>query len=260
MVRRHFVPMWVLPFLLCAYWFCAAATATAADTAPPADTAAAADQGSAASKDEYYDTYKVLIDTIDEVDRNYVKPIDRRELVEAAIRGVLSKLDPYSSYISPKELSSFVAAVENEFGGVGIQIAVEDGELRVLSPLYGTPAYRAGVLAGDWIVEIDGRSTEGLTQDEAIERLKGAEGSRGDADPGPCRPARQGARQSHAPPRADPRRHRAGRSPQGRRHLGLHARPEVADRLRAGGGLRPRDRPRTPPGHGAVAGTSRSAG
>jgi carboxyl-terminal processing protease len=171
MVRRHPVPIWVLPFLLCAFWFCATA-ATAADSAAPAD------QPPPAPRDEYYENYKVLIDTIDEVDRNYVKPIDRRELVEAAIRGVLSKLDPYSSYISPKELSSFVAAVENEFGGVGIQISLDDGDLRVLSPLYGTPAYRAGVLAGDWIVEIDGRSTEGLTQDEAIERLKGVEGSR----------------------------------------------------------------------------------
>ena len=123
-------------------------------------------------------TTRCLIDTIDEVDRDYVKPIDRRELIEAAIRGVISKLDPYSTYISPKELSGFRAAVESEFGGIGIQITVEDGDLRILSPLYGTPAYRAGLLAGDWIVEIDGRSTEGLSQDEAIERLKGSEGSR----------------------------------------------------------------------------------
>ncbi len=171
MARRNLVSMWALPFFLCVLWFCAAA-------APAAERTAPAEQPSADSKDEYYETYKVLIDTIDEVDRNYVKPIDRRELVEAAIRGVISKLDPYSSYISPKELSSFVAQVESEFGGVGIQISVEDGDLRVLSPLYGTPAYRGGVLAGDWIVEIDGRSTEGLSQDEAIERLKGAEGSR----------------------------------------------------------------------------------
>ena len=90
----------------------------------------------------------------------------------------MSKLDPYSSYISPKELSGFRAAVDNEFGGIGIQVLVDDGVLRILSPLYGTPAYRAGLLAGDWIVEIDGRSTDGLSQEEAIERLKGSEGSR----------------------------------------------------------------------------------
>jgi carboxyl-terminal processing protease len=122
--------------------------------------------------------YQVLVDTMDQVDRNYVKEIDRRELIEAAVKGVLSKLDPYSAYIGPKELSGFRAAVENEFGGIGIQITTDDGDLRILSPLYGTPAYRAGLLAGDWIVEIDGRSTEGLLPDEAIERLKGKEGSR----------------------------------------------------------------------------------
>ena len=122
--------------------------------------------------------FQVLVDTMDQVDRNYVKEIDRRELIEAAVKGVLSKLDPYSAYIGPKELSGFRAAVENEFGGIGIQITTDDGDLRILSPLYGTPAYRAGLLAGDWIVEIDGHGTEGLLPDEAIERLKGKEGSR----------------------------------------------------------------------------------
>ncbi len=171
MLRRKPVRMWeIVVFFLTATWLFAAVAAVAEDTAadgPPASP----------SKDEYYENYKVLIDTIDEVDRDYVKPIDRRELVEAAIRGVISKLDPYSNYISPKELSSFRAAVESEFGGIGIQISVDDGVLKILSPLYGTPAYRAGLLAGDWIVEIDGRSTDGLSQDEAIDRLKGSEGS-----------------------------------------------------------------------------------
>ncbi len=170
MLRRHPVLMWAIPIVLGALWFRAA-------TAEEESVAEGMPPPSAAS-DEYYETYKVLIDTVDEVDRNYVKEIDRRELIEAAIKGVMSKLDPYSSYISPKELSGFRAAVDNEFGGIGIQILVDDGVLRILSPLYGTPAYRAGLLAGDWIVEIDGRSTEGLSQDEAIDRLKGSEGSR----------------------------------------------------------------------------------
>ena len=177
MLRRKSVLMWTMPFLLTALWFSAAATTTAA-TAKTETAAPAGQEPAPPAKDEYYESYKVLIDTIDEVDRNYVKPVDRRELIEAAIHGVLAKLDPYSSYISPKELSDFVAAVENEFGGIGIQISVDDGVLTVLSPLYGTPAYRAGVLAGDWIVEIDGKTTEGLTRDEAIDRLKGSEGSR----------------------------------------------------------------------------------
>ena len=81
----------------------------------------------------------MLADTVDQVDRNYVKEVDRRELIEAAIKGVLSRLDPYSAYIGPEELASFRTSVESEFGGIGIHVSTEDGDLRVLSPIYGTP-------------------------------------------------------------------------------------------------------------------------
>lgn len=128
-------------------------------------------------KDNDYELYKILVDTIDQVERNYVTEVDRRELVESAIRGVLSKLDPYSSYIGPDELSRFRASVESEFGGIGIQITADDGQLQILSPMYGTPAYRAGLLAGDRILEVNDKSTDGLTLDEAVERLKGDEGT-----------------------------------------------------------------------------------
>ena len=128
-------------------------------------------------KDNDYELYKILVDTMDQVERNYVKEIDRRELMEAAIRGVLTKLDPYSSYIAPDELGRFRSTVESEFGGIGIQISVEDGQLQILSPIYGTPAYRAGLLAGDRILEVNGKSTDGLTLDEAVEKLKGEEGT-----------------------------------------------------------------------------------
>ncbi len=128
-------------------------------------------------KDDYYELYKVLVDTIDQVERNYVEDIDRRELVDAAIAGILEKLDPYSRYISGQdEVTRFRSSVESEFGGIGIQLAVpHPGRLMVLSPLVGTPAYRAGLLAGDRIVEIDGESTEGFRIDDAIRRLKGKE-------------------------------------------------------------------------------------
>ncbi|MGA2617602.1 MAG: S41 family peptidase [Thermoguttaceae bacterium] len=128
-------------------------------------------------KDDYYELYKILADTMDQVDRNYVKEVDRRELFEAAIKGVMGRLDPYSVYIGPEELNQFRSTVESEFGGIGIHVTTEDGDLRVLSPIYGTPAYRAGILAGDRIVEIDGKSTEGILPDEAVERMKGKEGS-----------------------------------------------------------------------------------
>jgi carboxyl-terminal processing protease len=147
------------------------AAAEAPQTATP--------QPSAAKKppESDYDLYKMLVDTIDQVERNYVTEVNRRELIEAAVRGVLSKLDPYSSYVGPEDLERFQASLESEFGGIGIHVPEDDGPLRVLSPIYGTPAFRAGLLAGDRIVEIDGKSTEGITRAEAIEKLRGAEGS-----------------------------------------------------------------------------------
>ena len=101
----------------------------------------------------------MLADTLDQVERNYVKEVDRRRLVDAAIRGMIAELDPYSDYVPPEQFARFKAGVETEFGGIGIQVAVENGHLRVLSPLVGTPAYRQGLLAGDTILEIDGKST-----------------------------------------------------------------------------------------------------
>ena len=157
MIRR--ASLWLMVLWL----GCSAAAAATAEKSPP--------------KDDYYELYKVLVDTMDQVERNYIKPVDRRELMEAAIKGVLGKLDPYSSYIPPDELSHFRSTVESEFGGIGIQIAVEAAQLTILSPLVGTPAYRAGLLAGDRIVEIDGKSTEGIHLDEAVTRLKGKEGT-----------------------------------------------------------------------------------
>ncbi len=127
--------------------------------------------------DDYYELYKVLVDTVDQVERNYVKKVDRRELIEAAIEGVLSKLDPYSSYINPDELDGFRTTVESEFGGIGIQISVQSGFLEIISPLVGTPGYKAGLLSGDRIVDVDGVPTKGIRLDEAVKRLKGKEGT-----------------------------------------------------------------------------------
>ncbi len=128
--------------------------------------------------DEDYELYQIFADTLDQVERNYVKDVSRRELMEAAIHGVLNKLDPYSNYIGPEEIGRFKTSVENQFGGIGIQIGPENGQIKIISPLVGTPAYRAGLEAGDVIVEIDGQSTEGLQIDEAVKRLKGEAGTK----------------------------------------------------------------------------------
>lgn len=136
------------------------------------------EENNKAQETDEYELQRILVDTIDQVERNYVKGISRRELIEAAIEGVLRKLDPYSSYISPKDIERFRSEVENEFCGIGIEIDVEAGQLMVISPLEGTPAYRAGILAGDRILEIDGESAGDITIDEAVSRLKGKEGSK----------------------------------------------------------------------------------
>jgi len=135
------------------------------------------ENGKQSHEENDYELYKLLVDSIDQVRENYVQELDRRELIEAAIRGVMEKLDPYSSYIGPNDIEQLRTAVESEFGGIGIQITLDNGELKILSPIYGTPAYKAGLLAGDRIVEINGKSTDNLTLDEATQRLKGKEGT-----------------------------------------------------------------------------------
>jgi len=139
--------------------------------APPADAAAKAKVA------ERYELLKLFADTLDQVERNYVEEIDRRDLMEGAIRGMLSKLDPYSSYIPPAEIEKFKSSVENEFGGVGITVSLETGKLAVISPVLNSPAYRAGLRGGDRIVEIEGSSTDGITLDAAVKQMKGKIGT-----------------------------------------------------------------------------------
>ena len=119
------------------------------------------------SEEEYYELLRLLADTLDQVERNYVKEVSRRELMEAAIKGVIGKLDPYSNYIPPEDVERFRGGVENEFGGIGIQVAIENGELTIISPIVGTPAYKAGLKSGDVITKIEG---EGNQRDHARRR------------------------------------------------------------------------------------------
>lgn len=123
--------------------------------------------------EEFFELLKLFADTLDQVERNYVQQVSRRELMEAAIRGLLGKLDQYSNYIPPDELEQFRTGVESEFGGIGIRVGMVDDKLTVITPLVETPAYRAGILAGDQIVKIGDESTEGMSLDDAIRRMKG---------------------------------------------------------------------------------------
>ncbi len=153
------------------------ADAGSPDAAETKPNAAAASPAADPADDEYYELYQVLVDTLDQVERNYVKPVSRRELMEAAIEGVLGKLDPHSTYISREEIARFKSTVESQFGGIGIDISPERDPLQVASPLFGTPAYRAGLQAGDKILEIDGQPTAGLSHEECVRRLRGEVGT-----------------------------------------------------------------------------------
>ena len=130
-------------------------------------------------KDEdYYELLKTFAETFEQIERNYVTDVDRKELMEAAIGGMLQKLDRYSNYIPPEQLKAFNEGLQQEFGGIGIQVDLDKatGRLLVISPLPGTPAFRGGVKAGDLIMEIEGESTEGFTIRDAQNILKGRAG------------------------------------------------------------------------------------
>jgi carboxyl-terminal processing protease len=142
------------------------------------DQATVPNQQADAENEEFYDLLKLFADTLDQVERNYVNPVDRRVLIEGAIEGVLSKLDPYSDYISPEDLERFRNSVESEYGGIGIQVDVFEGQLTISSSIVGGPAYRAGLMAGDKIVKIGDESTEGITRASAVEKLKGPLGTK----------------------------------------------------------------------------------
>jgi len=143
-----------------------------------AELRAAEKSGSAKAKADYYLLMKEFVTIFEQIERNYVKDVDRRELLEAAIKGMMQKLDPYSSYIGPKDLDRFNQSVEQKFGGIGVQVRVDPDtkRLTVMTPLPGTPAYKAGVRPGDVIEEIEGKSTRGFTIDDAVKLLKGDAG------------------------------------------------------------------------------------
>lgn len=136
----------------------------------------------AAEDKEYYELMKLFVDSFEQIDRNYVTSVDRRELMEAAMRGMINHLDPYSSYIDEQDLKEFNTVVEQEFGGIGIQVTIDarTRQLTVMTPLPGTPAYKAGIRAGDKVMEIDGKPTnefpEGGEMEAAIKMMRGKPG------------------------------------------------------------------------------------
>ncbi|MHC4403191.1 MAG: S41 family peptidase [Planctomycetota bacterium] len=122
---------------------------------------------------------RILDYAMDQIRRRYVETVDRRELFEGALAGMMDTLDDYSEYISPADSLEFQENLDKKFGGVGIQIVPDPhtDRITVVRPLVGTPAYEAGILPGDKILRIDGQSTQGLSLEDAAARMKGEPGT-----------------------------------------------------------------------------------
>lgn len=128
-----------------------------------------------------HENLKLMVDVLEEVQQKYVKELDAdkmRELVEAMINGGLEKLDPHSNYINADEFKQFQKQSRGKFGGIGIRIGIDRaGQVFVESPMVGTPAYEAGVMAGDIILKIDGKSTENMSLKTVVEMIQGEPGT-----------------------------------------------------------------------------------
>jgi carboxyl-terminal processing protease len=135
-------------------------------------------------KDQDYELVRLVVDVLDEVEHKYVRSLDaqaKRKLVEDMVNGGLEHLDPHSGFISEKDYKRFTLNNKGKFGGVGIQLIVgrlNGGQLTVMTPMVDTPAYEAGVLPGDTIVKIDGKSTDNMRLSEAVDLITGDPGTK----------------------------------------------------------------------------------
>lgn len=133
----------------------------------------------AAEKNNLYQHMDLFVRVLEKVRQEYVdeEKITYQELIYGALRGMLSTLDPHSEFMEPAKYEDLRDDTEGSYGGVGLVISLRDNALTVVSPMEDSPAFRAGILAGDQITQIDGRSTERMTLTDAVKRLKGSAGS-----------------------------------------------------------------------------------
>ena len=124
-----------------------------------------------------YEKIDIFSDVLDKINKEYVDEINQNEVMDAAINGVLQSLDPYSAYMSPETFESMRTETSGEFGGLGIEVSMEAGVVKVISPLDESPAYEVGVKAGDYIVKINNHQVQGKTLSEAVDLMRGPVGS-----------------------------------------------------------------------------------
>ena len=131
----------------------------------------------APSVSETYKSLNLFGDVFEQVRANYVEPTEDKKLIEYALNGMLTSLDPHSSYMNEEESKAMAIQNKGEFGGLGIEVTMENGVVKVVSPIDDTPAARAGVQSGDLIVEIDGQQVMGMTLSEAVDKMRGRVGT-----------------------------------------------------------------------------------
>ncbi len=129
------------------------------------------------SNDNTYSNIERFIQVLTKVRDNYVEPVSSDKLMDAAIRGMLRTLDPYSQYLDKDEAERLETTTHGAFGGIGISIGMRDRWVTVIAPIEGTPAWKAGILGGDRIIKIDDSSTEGLSLDDAMKKMRGDRGT-----------------------------------------------------------------------------------
>ena len=130
-----------------------------------------------AGSDETYKGLKIFSDVIELIEKNYVDEVDSKETILKAIHGMVNSLDPHSSFLPPEALEELHMDTEGEFGGIGIVITMKNGVITVISPIMGTPAYKAGIMAGDKIIEVDGHPTKDMMLWEAVRKMRGVKGA-----------------------------------------------------------------------------------
>jgi carboxyl-terminal processing protease len=121
---------------------------------------------------------RAFAEVFDRIKKDYVKKVDDKELIEYAIRGMLEGLDPHSSYLNQEEYQELSVDTRGEFGGLGIEVGMEDGFVKVISPIDDTPAAEAGIKPGDLIIRLDGKTVKGMTLNDAVDVMRGKPGSK----------------------------------------------------------------------------------
>ena len=161
LVRRHKVKLWGLLFLSAVLWV----------------GISGIHQRLLAGTDKTYEELKVFSDVLDIIEKNYVDPVDSKKLIRGAIRGMISSIDPHSAFLSPESYKDLQIETKGQFSGIGIVITMQENMVTVISPIEGTPAYKAGIKAGDQIISVDGEETKAMMLWEAVKKMRGKKGT-----------------------------------------------------------------------------------